>query len=232
MIFVKADCPSWTLGNNALQFLAGSWHSIFKRHIQNCTLKSVSKWVIVLVICLTCIFLKAKGRRVLSFWFGLNTIYNIAMLLKIVGEGYNIKWEGCDGLLWRQRRECVSQLWHKKGDKRKNWKLNIKELSPVLCTYTTIRSKITISMSLMKFKVGSTAYLGNEVSLEWRSQNVTTKERSLPGIVKPLLLTAVWRFSWILYAMKILNNVINLSDIINITLDLKHAVQSRLHPLC
>lgn len=42
----------------------------------------------------------------------------------------------------------------------------------------------------MKFKVGRTAYLGNEMSLERRSENVTTKERSLPGIVKPGLLTA------------------------------------------
>lgn len=42
-------------------------------------------------------------------------------------------------------------------------------------------------MSLMKFNVAISTYLGNEVSLEWRSQNVTTEERSLPGIVKPLL---------------------------------------------
>lgn len=39
----------------------------------------------------------------------------------------------------------------------------------------------------MKFQVGVSTYLGNEVSLERRSQNETTKERSLPGIVKPLL---------------------------------------------
>lgn len=155
------------------------------------------------------------------------------MLLKIVVEGYNTKREGCDGLLWRLRQKCVSQLWHKKGDKRKleSWKTT-KDFSPLLCTYTTIRSKTTISMSLMKFKVGSTAYLGNEMSLEWRSENVTTKERSLPGIVKPGLLTAAWRFSWILYAMKILNNVINLNYVINETLDLKRAVQSQLHSLC
>lgn len=130
--------------------------------------------------------LKEKG----CFLFGLKeAVYNIAVLLETGGEGYNIKWEGCDGLLWGQSHKCVSQLWHRKGDERKNWELDIKDLSPLL--YTATGWKIPITMSLVKFTVGSAACLGNEVSLEWRSQNVTTKERSLPGIVKTLLLTAV-----------------------------------------
>lgn len=74
MISVKGDWPSWTLGNDALYFLAGSWHSIFKRHIQNWTLKAESKWVVVLEMCLTHIFLKAEGKRVLSFWFGRSSL--------------------------------------------------------------------------------------------------------------------------------------------------------------
>lgn len=44
-----------------------------------------------MVIRLTCVFLKAKGRRVVSFCCGLNTICNIATLLQTVGEGYNLK---------------------------------------------------------------------------------------------------------------------------------------------
>lgn len=127
-----------------------------------------------------------------AFFFFLNlneAVNNIAVLLETVGEGYDMKWEGCDGLLWGQSQECVSQLWHKKGDDRKNWKLDTEELSPLM--YTAAGWEILISRSLVKFKVGSAACLGNEVSLEWRSQNVPTKERSLPGIVKPLLLTAV-----------------------------------------
>lgn len=69
MISVKGEWPSWTLGNDALCFPAGSWHSIFKRHIENWTLKAESKWVIVLEMCLTQVFLKAKAKRLLSFWF-------------------------------------------------------------------------------------------------------------------------------------------------------------------
>lgn len=90
------------------------------------------------------------------------------------------------------RGESVSAcVWHKKGDKREKGKRRTKELSPLLRPYTTIRSQTAISTSLMKFKVGSAAYLGNEVSLERRSQNVSTKERRLPGIVKPGLLAAL-----------------------------------------
>lgn len=48
---------------------------------------------------------------------------------------------------------------------------------------------------LVEFTAGSTACLGNKVPLEWRSQNATTKERSLPGIVKPL---SIWSLELIL----------------------------------
>lgn len=70
MIFVKADWPSWTRGSAALQVPAGSRHSIFKRHIQNCILKSVSQWLIVLIIGLSCTLLKEKEEE--CFLFGLD----------------------------------------------------------------------------------------------------------------------------------------------------------------
>lgn len=99
MISAKGDWPSWTPGNDALCFLAGSWHSIFRRHIQNWTLKAESKWVIVLEMCLSHIFLKAKGKR--GFLFGLNeAVNNTAVLLETVGKG--MTWNekgvmGCSG---------------------------------------------------------------------------------------------------------------------------------------
>lgn len=61
-------------------------------------------------------------------------------------------------------RVCHSAMPQKRQEK--NRKLSMKEVLPLLLRYTTVRSKTRIITSLMKFTVGSAAYLGNEVSLE------------------------------------------------------------------